>query len=50
MEPIERATTIQVRANTNSRVISTLSGSKITEASAKITVEVANCAADNAKC
>ena len=45
MEPIERATTIQVRANTNSRVISTLSGSKITEARAKITVEVANCTA-----
>jgi hypothetical protein len=42
MEPIERAKTIQLKAKTNSKVIFTLSGSKITDAIAKITVEVAN--------
>ena len=49
MEPIERAKTIQLKAKTNSKVIFTFSGSKITEARAKITVEVANWTAVPAK-
>ena len=49
MEPIESANTIQLKAKTNSKVIFTLSGSKITDAIAKITVEVANCTAVPAK-